>query len=224
MESVYQLEHVYFSYSEQSVLEDVSFTIMPGDYVGIVGDNGGGKTTLLRLLTGQLEPDRGKILFFGDESFSREKMSRLGFVAQVTPSGSRTTSPISCAEMVALGLGHRLSGRFFLKKEEKKRVAFALDHLDALDLADRNFFELSGGQQQRVLIAKAFAGDPDLLILDEPTVGVDQTNTKKFYEVLDHMNQVHQMTILLVTHGHPQGEPPWKRQLVVEDREVREVC
>lgn len=223
MPDIYRLEKVHFQYDDQVVLSNVNFCIRPADFVGIVGKNGGGKTTLLRLLTGERRPLGGALYFFGSSGISPKEMHRIGYVPQINPS-SGMSFPISAREMVALGLTRSIVPRFFLRREERRKVDQSLEHLGILDLAERNVHELSGGQKQRVMIAKALVDQPEVLLFDEPTVGIDGPSKIQFYETLKHMNEVHGMTILLVTHEIDLGKSYWNRLLTIREHQVEEIA
>lgn len=222
MQDVYRLEHVQFRYAQELILEDVTFCVHSGDFVGIVGANGEGKSTLLRLLTGELSPDAGELFFFGERGIQRRALSRIAYVPQMS-SASGMTFPISCEEMVSLGLTRSIVPRFFLKAEEKEKVSASLRHVGMLSYADRNFHDLSGGQKQRVLIAKALVNQPDVLLFDEPTAALDQESKEQLYQTLDHMNHVHGITILLVTHEMDIGKGYWNRLARVSHHRLEEV-
>lgn len=222
MQEVYRLEHVQFRYAQEMILEDVTFCVRSGDFVGIVGANGEGKSTLLRLLTGELFPDAGELFFFGEKGIQRRAMHRIAYVPQMN-SASGMTFPISCQEMVSLGLTRSIVPRFFLNASERKKVAASLRHLGMLAFADRNYHDLSGGQKQRVLIAKALVGEQDVLLFDEPTAALDQESKEQLYQTLDHMNHVHGITILLVTHEMDIGKGHWNRLARVSHHRLEEV-
>lgn len=222
MQEVYRLEHVQFRYAQELIFEDVTFCVHSGDFVGIVGANGEGKSTLLRLLTGELSPDAGELFFFGERGIQRRALSRIAYVPQMS-SASGMTFPISCEEMVSLGLTRSIVPRFFLKAEEKEKVSASLRHLGMLSYADRNFHDLSGGQKQRVLIAKALVDQPDVLLFDEPTAALDPESKEQLYQTLHHMNQVHGITILLVTHEMDVGKSHWTRLARVSHHRLEEV-
>ncbi len=219
---VYCLNHVQFRYEDDAVLDDVNFVVQPADFVGIVGENGGGKTTLLRLLTGEKKPVAGTLTFFGEKGISQKAMHRIGYVPQINPANGMTF-PISTREMVALGLTRHITPRFFLNHDEREKVEFSMRHLGIEDLASKNFHDLSCGQKQRVMIAKALVDQPDVLIFDEPTVGIDPESKEQFYATLDHMNRVHHITILMVTHEVDQGRNHWTRMLRVKNHRVEEL-
>lgn len=222
MTDVYRLEHVGFRYEDDAVLDDVNLVVHPADFVGIVGENGGGKTTLLRLLTGEKTPLSGTLSFFGEPGISKHAMHRIGYVPQINPTGG-LSFPITSEELVSLGLTRSIMPRFFLRAGEKKKVTASLAHLGISHLAKKNVHLLSGGQRQRVLIAKALVDQPDVLIFDEPTVGIDHESKQQFYETLEHMNTVHHITILLVTHEVDVGLSYFSRLFRVKNHRVEEV-
>ncbi|MGW8162050.1 MAG: metal ABC transporter ATP-binding protein [Desulfobulbales bacterium] len=191
--TVVSFEQVDFSYNGEPVLFDVNLQIQDREMIGIIGPNGGGKTTLLRLILGQLKPDRGRILVFG-QSPSRSS-HRVGYVPQHMQFDSRF--PVSALDVVLMGL----AGKNGLGPFSKKKIRTAEDALAGVDLVKYRqspFAELSGGQRQRVLIARALVSSPDMLLFDEPTANVDTTAGEKLYEILDALNQ--KMTILVVSH------------------------
>lgn len=192
-EIVISFEGVEFGYNEEPILMDVDLLIHNREMIGVVGPNGGGKTTLLRLILGLLKPDRGKILVYGD---SPEQAShRLGYVPQHMQFDKRF--PVSVLDVVLMGLvGKTRFGPF-----SKKRIRAAEESLDTVNLLryrQSPFAELSGGQRQRVLIARALVSSPDMLLFDEPTANVDTSAGEQLYQLLDQLNQT--MTILVVSH------------------------
>lgn len=223
MSAVYTLDRVKFRYGIDPVIEDATFVIESGDYVGIIGENGSGKSTLLRLLVGEKLPNSGKIALFGENGVSPERLRRVSYVPQINHQAT-FTFPLSCRELVALGLIRDIGHRFFLRRAERKLVECALERFGVLELADRNITDLSGGQRQRVMIAKAMVNDPEVLIFDEPTVGIDQASKERFYEILDHMNSKHGITVILVTHEVEIGKAHWAKTLRVRDHRVEVLC
>ena len=218
---VYDLQNVSFRYDKDLVLDNVSFQIEKGDYVGIVGENGSGKTTLLRLLTGERKPQQGRLSLFGVDELTKENLKKIGYVPQVNPV-EQQHFPITCCEMVLLGLCGQFFGPF-AGRRQKERALSTLKELDILHLVNRNYRTLSGGQKQRVQIAKALVNDPQLLIFDEPTVGIDESSKERFFSLLDHLNRIHAITILTVTHETELGMAHWKRTLRVAKHHVEEV-
>jgi zinc transport system ATP-binding protein len=157
-------ENVFFSYDSVPVLEDVNFTINQGEFVSVVGPNGGGKTTLLYLILGLLEPDRGGIRILGKKPEAARK--KIGYMPQSM--NFDTQFPVTVMDIVLMGrLGNRWGGPY--SKADKDIALRSLDDIGVAQLAKRPFSKLSGGQRQRVLIARTLACEPDILLLDEPT-------------------------------------------------------
>lgn len=189
-----ELRGVNFSYNGGLVIEDASFVIPRGDFAGIVGPNGGGKTTLLKLMLGLLRPATGTIRLFGEPP--RRAARRVGYVPQGFQYDARL--PVTVADVVRMGcLGHKHSGlasRAACSEEVRKALeAVALPHLES-----RRFADLSGGQRQRVLIARALTTQPEMLVLDEPTASLDATAEREVLDLLRRLNE--RLTIVLVTH------------------------
>ena len=176
-------------YQGNTVLNKVSLTIMEGDFIGIIGPNGGGKTTLLKAVMGLLKPSRGSI------EYSLER-SEIGYLPQGTQLDY--SFPISVREVVASGLDHKLLTGPKLKKAEKDGVDYALQKAGLESLQKRSIGELSGGEMQRTLLARAIVSKPRLLVLDEPDTYVDNRFEMELYQLLKELNQ--SMTILLVSH------------------------
>lgn len=200
-ENVVEFSDVSFSYAEgKSAVEGLSFTIAKGDYVGIIGPNGGGKTTTLKLLLGVLKPSQGSVKIFGQEvSKVRYERAHIGYVPQRLLQ-EEASFPITVREIVATG---RVAGWRFLGREteaDKHAIGKALVTTDMLSLEKARISELSGGQRQRAFIARALAGEPEVLVLDEPTVGVDQVSEELFYSLLKKLNQELELTVVLVSH------------------------
>ncbi|MFQ5888811.1 MAG: metal ABC transporter ATP-binding protein [Gemmatimonadota bacterium] len=189
-----ELRDVWFSYRDVLVLEDVDLALEEGDFLGIIGPNGGGKTTLLKLILGLLEPDRGKIRIFGRRP--ADGRGEIGYVPQYARFDS--DFPISVLDTVLMGrLGWRRAPRFF-GTADRETALRALDRVLMADLADRQIGRLSGGQLQRVLIARALAVEPRILLLDEPTASVDTQVGRSVYELLDELAR--EITVVLVSH------------------------
>ena len=192
-ETVVKFEGVSKSFGATQVLKDVSFTIDERTSTAIIGPNGGGKTTLLRLMLGLIEPDQGDIRIFGKSP--RDASERVGYVPQAIRFDP--LFPISVREIVLMGRLDRLPFGFFKAKCKDAAVA-ALAKVGLDDSIDRPFADLSGGQRQRVLIARALACDPDLLLLDEPTANIDLTIEAQLLETLEELKK--QLTIVMVSH------------------------
>lgn len=181
------------------ILKDVNLTINRGAFMGLLGPNGGGKTTLIKLILGLLKPDRGSIHLLGEPLESFKDWNRIGFVSQKANSFNKGF-PATVYEVVSMGLTAKVGYLKFFTKKHKERIYQAIDQVGLSNFIHENIGNLSGGQQQRVFIARALVSDPELLILDEPTVGIDYKNVERFYELLYQLNTEQHITLLLVTH------------------------
>ncbi|MBZ7986117.1 ATP-binding cassette domain-containing protein [Campylobacter sp. Cr9] len=166
-----------FAYDSEEILSNVSFSIEDNEFVGIIGANGGGKSTTLKLLLGLLKPSKGSI------EITTDKLSYVPQIAQINPS-----FPINVLDVVLMGTIHKYSF-FFNTKEEKSRALALLDDLGLSGLANKKFASLSGGQKQRVLIARAMMSDSKILLLDEPTASIDAKGQIEVFELLKKLNQ-----------------------------------
>lgn len=196
---IVEFKDVNFSHGALTVLENISFTVKRGDYLGVIGPNGGGKTSLLRILVGLDKPDTGAVKLFGEDIASLSGRHRLGYVPQRV-SQRDFFFPASVQEIVVSG---RTPGLGLFKRygaDDKRAVEQAIDIAGLGALRTRPMGELSGGERQRVFIARALAGSPELLILDEPSVGVDVGAQQKFYEFLSTLNKDLGITVLFVSH------------------------
>lgn len=181
------------------VLEDINLTIPSGAFLAIVGPNGSGKSTLLKLILGLLKVQAGEIKLYGQDINRFKDWQLIGFVSQKANSFN-TGFPATVYEVVATGLTKKIGLFKRMNKEDDVKVKEAIESVGLSGLLNRNIGDLSGGQQQRVFIARALVSDPKLLILDEPTVGIDARNVQYFYEMLTNLNKKNGITLLLVTH------------------------
>ncbi len=191
------LEDVSFGYESTPVLEHVSIAIARGESISIVGPNGGGKTTLVKLVLGLLQPDEGSVRVFGQAP--RHVRLRMGYMPQHAQHDP--LFPVTVTDVVLMGcLGRRgLSGLFGWYGSAGRLSAIeALDRVGMADYRRRSFAALSGGERQRVLIARALAAGPELLLLDEPTANVDTVGETRLLEVLRQLGR--EMTIVMVSH------------------------
>lgn len=192
--TVIEVSNLSFSYEEQKVLNDVSFKIKEKEFVAIIGPNGGGKSTLLKLLLGIHTLQKGQIVIFGDKHINQTQ--HIGYVPQNT--NINTTFPISVLEVVMMGqnsLKHRIFG---YKKEEKQQANAALDKVNMREVASKTISELSGGQRQRVFIARALFSNPKILLLDEPTSNIDAQGCEQVYKTLKALSQ--EITVVVISH------------------------
>ena len=191
---VISVHHLWAGYNSEPVLEDITLSVKERDFIGLIGPNGGGKTTLFKVLLGLLPPMRGEVRIMGQSA--REGRRYVGYVPQTIEFDRHF--PITVWDVVRMG---RLGKRRPLQRytvEDDEIVAEVLRSVGMLDLQDRPIGELSGGQRQRVYIARALATEPGILLLDEPMASVDPQVSTIMYELLSRLNE--QITILMVSH------------------------
>ena len=186
-----ELESVCFAFGGEEVLHDISLDIPEGDYLAVLGPNGGGKTTLLKLILGLLDPDSGDISVYGHAA--DQGGQQLGYVPQLTQIS--TTFPMKVLDVVLMG---RLGVHGTNRAKDLEAARSALERVDMLPRANKRIGELSGGQRQRVYIARALAGEPKALLLDEPTASVDISGKSRLFDMLDELNR--SMTLVVVSH------------------------
>ncbi|MBY7144019.1 metal ABC transporter ATP-binding protein [Virgibacillus sp. NKC19-3] len=198
-EPVVSMKNISYAYEQSNVLQHVNFEIPRGAFMGLLGPNGGGKTTLVKLILGVLKPDSGSIQLLNQPIERFKEWDKFGFVSQKANSFNKGF-PATVYEVVSMGLTAKVGYLRFFKKQHKEKILQAIDQVGMLDYAYKNVGNLSGGQQQRVFIARSLVNEPELLILDEPTVGVDNENVRRFYDLLHQLNEERNITLLLVTH------------------------
>lgn len=199
LEPYIELNNVSFSYDHTSVLENLSFTVRKGEYLGIIGPNGGGKTTLIKIILGLLQPTSGTISLFGKDRHDFKEKYRIGYVPQRITQAEKGF-PATVFEVVRTGRIARLGFFERFKKDDTEAVERAMEISGIARYRDTLIGNLSGGERQRVFIARALASQPDVLILDEPTVGVDIGAQKTFYDFLSSLNKDHNITIIFISH------------------------
>ncbi len=192
--NVIEISGLWFSYNGHTILHNIDLTVKEKEFMAVIGPNGGGKTTLLKLMLGLLKPDKGTIRILG--SHPRKACHQIGYVPQEI--GFDKRFPVTVFEVVLMG---RLNpSRRWSKKTPRDReiTEKALDRVGMLDFRDKRIGELSGGQRQRTFIARALASEPKILFLDEPTASVDSPREIEFYNLLKKLNN--DITILVVSH------------------------
>ncbi|NIS17906.1 MAG: ABC transporter ATP-binding protein [candidate division Zixibacteria bacterium] len=209
-----ELRDVDFSYDSEPVLENVNITINQKEFVSIVGPNGGGKTTLLYLILGLMNPDRGEVRVLGKKP--EDARTKIGYMPQSLDFDRQF--PVTVMDVVLMGrLNSRLGGPY--SKEDKNEAMRALQEIGIEDLAKRPFSKLSGGQRQRVLIARTLTCEPEVLLLDEPTANVDPHTESMMHEFLDQMQN--RVTMVLVSHDLGFVSRAVKSVICVNRRVVR---
>lgn len=191
---VVQLDDIWVHYDGIPVLEGINLSVEPNDFLGIIGPNGGGKTTLLKVILGLIKPTRGRVSVMGQTPERGRRF--IGYISQHNLFDR--DFPVSVLDVVLMGRYSKV-GLFQRYSEEDRRIASeTLKTVEMLDYKDRQVGKLSGGEQQRVFIARALATDPKLLLLDEPTASIDTNMQAEFYELIENLKQ--KMTIILVSH------------------------
>jgi zinc transport system ATP-binding protein len=211
-------ERVSFAFGRNEVLDAVDLRVRAGEFVALVGPNGSGKSTLLKVLLGSLTPSAGSVALLGLPPAELGERGRIGYVPQRPVLESEV--PATVEEIVAAG---RLARRGWwrpLRADDREVVGHALESVGLSDLAGRPLNELSGGQQQRAFIARAFASEPDVLLLDEPIAGVDAESQRRFRDSLTHLIEEHGAGVLLVSHELSAVAPDLDRVIVLKHRVV----
>ncbi|MGA2910786.1 MAG: metal ABC transporter ATP-binding protein [Candidatus Microgenomates bacterium] len=190
--NIIEIKNISYEYDEGDfVLKDVSLNIHPGDYIGLIGPNGGGKTTLIKLILGLLKIQSGEINFMGKPN--------IAYVPQKATDIDQRF-PVSVEGVIAMGRYFKRSYFKQLTKTDKDIIHDALEKVGMLEFKNRLIGNLSGGQQQRTFIARALAQEPQIIFLDEPTSGVDEATQEEFYKILKKLNQDLGITLILISH------------------------
>lgn len=192
-----QLQDVWARYDEKWVLKTIYLECLPGEILGIVGPNGGGKTTLLKVILGVLRPERGSVKLFGQPPDKHSRLG-LGYLPQI--SHADRSFPVSVLDVVLMGFYKRIGITQRVGRKTRDEAMSLLSQVNMAEYAERPFGNLSGGQQQRTNIARALASKPRLLVLDEPSTGVDTVAQEDFYELLATLRDDSNMSIIMVSH------------------------
>lgn len=198
-DAIVKIKHVDYAYENKYALKDINLEIPTGAFLGLVGPNGGGKTTLIKLLLGLIQPQKGSIELFGTNIKKFKSWNKIGFVSQKANAFNHGF-PATVREVVSTGLTANVGYFKFFTKQHKKKVEQAVEMVGMTAYLNQNIGDLSGGQQQRIFISRALVSDPKLIILDEPTVGIDTENVDKFYDLLRKINKENNITLLLISH------------------------
>jgi cobalamin transport system ATP-binding protein len=199
MNTCYQLEKVCFRYSDQWVLEDFSLEVREGEILGIIGPNGSGKTSLLKLMAGLLRPQTGRITL-GDQDLAQLSPRELAHRTAVVPQENHVLFPFTVAEVVLMGRFVHQNGWGWESAEDLRVAQAVIRLMDLESVAQRTFQELSGGERQRTIIARALAQQAPILLLDEPTAYLDIKHQLEIYATLRRLNQDKGVTIVVVSH------------------------
>ncbi len=211
-----EVNDLTFSYGSEPVLYNVNFSVAKGDFLALIGSNGTGKSTLLRLLLRELTPASGTIRLFGEDIHHFKDWPKIGYVPQV---GLRSVNdfPATVEEIVRANLFSQIGLFRFPQKEHFAKTQQALEMVGMEQYAKRMIGNLSGGQQQRVLLARVLVNDPELMFLDEPTSGVDANTVTSLYTLLGELNKKTGLTVVMVTHDLGRAARQVHRTLCLEE-------
>ena len=187
-----ECKNISYSYGSRRAVSSVSFSVSEGDYLCILGENGTGKSTIVKMMLGLIKPTEGEIVYHGI------KNTQIGYLPQTTLTDPGF--PASVYEVVLQGRCEKLGRRFFYSADDKKTVDENLSLLGITDIAKKNFSDLSGGQKQRVLLARALCATEKLLLLDEPVSGLDPIVTSEMYEIIERLNREQGIAIVMISH------------------------
>jgi len=196
---IFAVKNLSLRIGDQTVLQNISFEIYNGEYIAIIGPNGGGKTTLIKVLLGLQKPSSGEIFIYGKPIEEFKEWYKIGYVPQ-RASHVDANFPATVEDIVNMGRTAKRGIFSRMSAGDKQHVYDAMQKMDILDLKEKMVGTLSGGQRQRVMIARALASSPEVLILDEPNTGVDVKSQKRFYKLLARLNKEDGLTILFITH------------------------
>lgn len=199
MNKIIEVKDLSFKYDRDYIFENLNFDIYEGDFVGIIGANGAGKSTLIKLILGQLRPTNGSVRIYGEDPQLAKCLNSVGYVPQVGRARGMDF-PARVSEIVMMNMYQEIGLFRFVKKHHKEAVRRALEMVGMEDFENRRFSDLSGGQQQRVVIAKAIVNKPKILIMDEPTTGIDKKSEIVLYDLLKMLQEKENLTIVMISH------------------------
>lgn len=195
---VVEFDQVSFSYDNHKVIQRLQFSILQRDFVGVIGPNGAGKSTLLKMMVGLLQPNEGEVRLFRQPIARFRDWERIGYVPQ--RKSFNPLFPATVREVVLSGLYSRKKMYRRVTKTDKQKAEDVMGAMGIENLADRLIGRLSGGQQQRTFLARALINNPDLMILDEPTTGIDAKMQQSFFHMIKHLHMQHNITFIMVSH------------------------
>jgi zinc transport system ATP-binding protein len=196
---IFDVKNLNFSVRDQNILSNISLEIYSAEYIAIIGPNGGGKTTLIRILLGLDKPTGGEVRIFGKKVKEFKSWHKIGYVPQRATLVD-SNFPATVEDVVNMGRTSQRGLFSSMSEEDRESVKDAMQKMDVYELKDKMVGTLSGGQRQRVMCARALASKPEILILDEPNTGVDMVSQKRFYALLKYLNTEEKITIVFITH------------------------
>jgi zinc transport system ATP-binding protein len=220
MQNIIEVKNLSFGYDAREILSGIDFTLAQGDFAGIIGPNGSGKSTFLKLLLGLLRPTGGSISLFGVPSHKFRDWPKIGYLAQKNQ--FHTGFPASVYEVVASSLYSQTGVMHTLSRQQKERVRSALSIVGLLSMERSPISHLSGGQQQRMHLARVLVNNPEILLLDEPSSGMDTASENAMYELLHTLNKEKNISIVMVTHDITAVTAHAGRMLCMSDGRMTE--
>jgi zinc transport system ATP-binding protein len=219
METIIKLKNITFGYQDNIILNNINLEIKKGDYVGIIGSNGVGKSTLLKLMLNEMKPLDGSVDIFGVKISEFKDWKKVGYVNQKANSFV-SSFPATVQEVVAMNLSSKIGLFRSINKSHLKEVDRVLDLVGMEECKHKLIGELSGGQQQKVFIARSLVNSPEILFLDEPTVGIDLSAQSEFYSLLSQLNKRLNLTIVMVSHDISIIKHEVKKLVCLKDKKV----
>jgi zinc transport system ATP-binding protein len=195
--NIISVRDISFAYGDVPVLENISLDIHEGDYLGVIGPNGSGKTTFLKIILGLIKPQSGTVEIFGEKVEDFRDWKKIGYVAQKAANFD-ANFPATVNDVVLMARSRKFLRAF--SASDRDAAAKALKDVGIFDLKNRLIGDLSGGQQQRVAIARALINRPAVIFLDEPTTGIDVRSENEFYSLIKKLNDDLKITIVIVSH------------------------
>jgi len=222
MLKVIEAGNLSFNYGNESIFSKIGFSVYKGDFVAVIGSNGTGKSTLMRLMLGELTPLDGFIKIFGEDVSKFRDWPKIGYLPQ---SGLQSSDsfPATAEEIVMANLFSQIGLLRFPKKKHRDETMQALELVGMESYSKRMISELSGGQRQRVMLARVLVNNPEMMILDEPATGVDARTVESLYELLYSLNRKTGLTIVMVTHDIGRASNYVSRVLCLEEGSLMEL-
>lgn len=199
MNKIVEFDKVYFGYTSEYILKNISFSVNEGDFVSIIGSNGAGKSTILKLILGELNQNKGEIKIFGENIKKFNRWNNIGYLEQ-NAYYKILNFPATVYETVMSNMFYDIGLFKFPNKNHRAKVIKSLELLGMEKYSNRTISKLSGGQIQRVFLARTLVANPKILILDEPTNGVDRETVDIIYNILSDLNKSKNISIIMVTH------------------------
>lgn len=220
--NIIEVKDASFSYGSEPILRQIEFSIKKGDFAALVGANGAGKSTLFRMLLGELIPMKGHIQVFDEDASRRKNWSKVGYMPQLGFQAGMAF-PATVEEVVQANLFSQIGLWSFPKKRHKEKVIEALRMTGMETERKKLVGHLSGGQQQRVWLSRVLVNEPELMLLDEPTTGVDSQSVESLLHLLHHLNLEKKLTILMITHDLARVSDTVSRVFCLEEGSLVEL-